>query len=28
LPAEERLPAAMEQLGVSYATLADEAGHA
>jgi putative transcriptional regulator len=28
LPAEERLPAAMELLGVSYATLADEAGHA
>ena len=27
-PAEERLPAAMELLGVSYATLADEAGHA
>ena len=26
--AEERLPAAMEILGVSYATLADEAGHA
>jgi len=28
LPAEERLAAAMELLGVSYATLADEAGHA
>jgi putative transcriptional regulator len=28
LPAEERLPAAMEMLGVSYATLADGAGHA
>ncbi len=28
MPAEERLPAAMELLGVSYATLADEAGHA
>jgi putative transcriptional regulator len=28
LPAEERLPAAMELLGVSYATLSDEAGHA
>ena len=28
VPAEERLPAAMELLGVSYATLADEAGHA
>jgi putative transcriptional regulator len=28
LPPEERLPAAMELLGVSYATLADEAGHA
>lgn len=28
LPAEERLPAAMEVLGVSYATLADEPGHA
>jgi len=28
LPSEERLPAAMELLGVSYATLADEAGHA
>jgi len=28
LPAEERLSAAMELLGVSYATLADEAGHA
>jgi len=26
--AEERLPAAMGILGVSYATLADEAGHA
>ena len=28
VPAEERLPTAMELLGVSYATLADEAGHA
>jgi putative transcriptional regulator len=28
LPPEERLPAAMELLGVSYATLSDEAGHA
>ena len=28
LPAEERLSAAMQLLGVSYATLADEAGHA
>jgi putative transcriptional regulator len=28
VPAEERLAAAMELLGVSYATLADEAGHA
>ena len=28
LPAEERLPAAMEMLGVSYATLSEEAGHA
>ena len=28
LPAEERLPAAMERLGVSYASLSDEAGHA
>jgi putative transcriptional regulator len=28
VPPEERLPAAMELLGVSYATLADEAGHA
>ena len=28
MPAEDRLPAAMELLGVSYATLADEAGHA
>jgi putative transcriptional regulator len=28
LPAEERLPAAMELLGVDYARLADEAGHA
>jgi len=28
VPAEERLPAAMELLGVSYATLADGAGHA
>jgi putative transcriptional regulator len=27
-PAEERLPAAMELLGVDYARLADEAGHA
>jgi putative transcriptional regulator len=28
MAAEERLPAAMEILGVSYATLAEEAGHA
>ncbi len=28
LPAEERLPAAMQILGVSYASLSDEAGHA
>ncbi len=28
LPAEERLPAAMALLGVNYATLCDEAGHA
>lgn len=28
LPAEERLPAAMKLLGVNYATLSDEAGHA
>ncbi len=28
LPAEERLPAAMELLGVSYASLSDVAGHA
>ncbi|GAB5603952.1 YqgE/AlgH family protein [Sideroxyarcus sp. TK5] len=28
LPAEERLPAAMKLLGVDYATLSDEAGHA
>jgi putative transcriptional regulator len=28
LPPEERLPAAMELLGVSYASLSDEAGHA
>jgi len=28
LPAEERLPAAMELLGVDYASLADAAGHA
>ena len=28
LPAEERLPAAMELLGVDYARLADSAGHA
>ena len=28
LPAEERLPAAMQLLGVSYASLSDEAGHA
>jgi putative transcriptional regulator len=28
LPAEERLPAAMELLGVDYASLADSAGHA
>ena len=28
LPSEERLPAAMELLGVDYARLADSAGHA
>ncbi len=28
LPAEERLPAAMELLGIDFARLADEAGHA
>lgn len=28
LPAEERLPAAMQLLGVDYANLSDEAGHA
>jgi putative transcriptional regulator len=28
VPPEERLPAAMERLGVSYASLSDEAGHA
>lgn len=28
LPAEERLSAAMQLLGISYATLSDEAGHA
>jgi putative transcriptional regulator len=28
LPAEERLAAAMQLLGISYATLSDEAGHA
>jgi putative transcriptional regulator len=28
LPAEERLPAAMALLGVDYATLSEEAGHA
>lgn len=28
LPAEQRLPAAMQLLGVNYATLSDEAGHA
>lgn len=28
LPAEERLPAAMKLLGVDYASLSDEAGHA
>jgi putative transcriptional regulator len=28
LPAEERLPAAMELLGLDYARLADQAGHA
>jgi len=27
-PAEERLPAAMELLGLDYARLQDEAGHA
>lgn len=28
LPPEERLPAAMQRLGVSFASLSDEAGHA
>jgi len=28
LPADERLPAAMELLGLDYARLADQAGHA
>ena len=28
LPAEERLPAAMQLLGVDYANLSDVAGHA
>jgi putative transcriptional regulator len=28
LPADERLPAAMKLLGIDYATLSDEAGHA
>ena len=28
LPAEERMAAAMELIGVSYASLSDEAGHA
>ena len=28
LPAEERLPAAMQLLGVDYATLSEQAGHA
>lgn len=28
LPAEERLPAAMELLGIDFASLSDEAGHA
>ena len=28
IPAEERLPAAMELLGIDYARLADDAGHA
>jgi putative transcriptional regulator len=28
LPAEERLPAAMQLLGINYANLSDEAGHA
>jgi len=28
MPAEERLPAAMELLGIDFATLQDEAGHA
>jgi putative transcriptional regulator len=28
LPAEERLTAAMALLGINYATLSDEAGHA
>jgi len=28
LPPDERLPAAMELLGINFATLQDEAGHA
>jgi len=28
LPPEERLPAAMQLLGVDFATLSEEAGHA
>jgi putative transcriptional regulator len=28
LPAEERLPAAMEMLGIDFASLSDQAGHA
>jgi putative transcriptional regulator len=28
LPAEERLPAAMALLGIDFASLSDEAGHA
>jgi putative transcriptional regulator len=28
LPSEERLPAAMQKLGVDFATLSDAAGHA
>ena len=28
LPAEERLPAAMQLLGIDFANLADSAGHA
>jgi len=28
LPAEQRLPAAMDLLGVNFATLSEDAGHA